>query len=333
MQAGIPVHCLDMPRGRVTWKGLRTLWRILRTSRPDVVQTWMYHADFVGGVVARLAGFPRVFWGIRHSDLETRAVGRSTVLVVRACALLSRRIPERVICCAESAARVHAAIGYRREKLVVIPNGYDFSKVRPDPAARRRLRAEWGVADGLPLFGMVGRFNPQKDHRNLVDALGMLLARGVDFRCVLAGEGVTRENVELFRWLQGQGLEDRVILLGSRSDVPDVMNALDLHVLSSGSGEAFPNVLAEAMACGTPCVTTDVGDAASIVGDTGWVVPARSPEALAEALHAATLLLHQRGAQWEARQLACRARIESRYGIDRMVSAFRSVWRQEAGTR
>lgn len=325
--AGVTVHCLGMPRGRITRAGLSQLWHVLRTARADVIQTWMYHADLLGGVVARLVGLRRIYWGVRNSDLEPGHSKRTTILVARLCAALSRIVPYRIICCAQRAAAIHVDLGYDETKVVLIPNGYDLGQFRPDPAMRERLRADWRVADRTALLGMVGRFDPQKDHDNLLGALEILQGCGTEFRCVLVGSGMVADNATLAEWLASRNLGNRVVLLGRRADIPAVMNALDLHVFSSSFGEAFPNVLAEAMACGTPCVTTDVGDAAEIVGDTGWVVRPGCAEELATTLDKAITSLADLPA-WRNRQAACRTRIEERYSIEKMVASYRKAWQE-----
>jgi glycosyltransferase involved in cell wall biosynthesis len=171
----------------------------------------------------------------------------------------------------------------------------------------------------------VGRFDPQKDHVNLLAALAYIQRQGVDLACVLVGTGLDADNTPLLQQIEQAGLQSRVRLLGRRNDISAVMNALDVHVLSS-SAEAFPNVLAEAMACGTPCVTTDVGDAPLIVGDTGWVVPPRNAEALADAIESALSVKSDPG--WNERKHAARLRIEQNFSIERMVAAYNEVWRE-----
>lgn len=329
--AGVPVVCLGMPRGRVTLRGLWRLWQTLRREKPDIVQTWMYHADLLGGFVARFAGIRRVFWGIHHTTLDPQASSRSAIIVAKVCARLSRWIPERIVCCAEESRLVHAALGYRESKMVVISNGYDLGQFRMDTAARARMRAELGVADNMPLLGTVARFDAQKDHKNLLDALARLVgSAGREVRCALIGTGLTTDNAQLIAWITERGLEGKMLLLGSRNDVPALMNALDVHALSSAFGEAFPNVLAEAMACGTPCVTTNVGDAARIVGDTGWVVPARNSGELADALEMALRARAQEPHAWLDRQRACRARIEANFSIEAMVQRYHKAWGLQA---
>lgn len=323
--AGVGVKCLDMPRGRVTFKGLIALWCILRESRPDVVQTWMYHADLIGGVISRLAGVRRILWGIRNSNLDPETSASSTVLVARVCAFLSRFVPSKIVSCSQQAAIVHQALGYARKKFVIIPNGYPLDHFKPDSIIRKRLRAEWGLESSTKLIGMVARFDPQKDHANLLMALRSLKARDVSFRCVLVGSGMTADNPILQDWITAQDLAEDILLLGRRDDISAVMNALDLHVLSSSYGEAFPNVLAEAMACGTPCITTDIGDAAMIVGETGWVVRHGDPDVLAQSLEVA--LAEMGDAQrWQRRAEAARARITECFTLEHMVASYQKAW-------
>jgi glycosyltransferase involved in cell wall biosynthesis len=325
--SGIALHCLGMPRGRMTLAGFWHLWRLLRSERPDVVQTWMYHADFIGGIAARLARIPVVCWGMHNSNLEPGKSKRSTILIVRVCAWLSHWIPQAIVSCSAKAASVHQTLGYVREKFTIIPNGYNIVEFATDSEARAQLRREWGVNEQTILLGMVARYGPQKDHANLVNALRLIKHKKESFQCVLVGTEMDANNHELCRLIENQGVRDNVLLLGQRHDIPRVMNALDIHVLSSGFGEAFPNVLAEAMACGTPCITTDVGDAAVIVGDTGWVVPPSNSELLANAISEAIAEMQDAG-QWAVRRSMCRDRVVLNFSLERMVNNYHNVWRK-----
>jgi glycosyltransferase involved in cell wall biosynthesis len=172
---------------------------------------------------------------------------------------------------------------------------------------------------------MVARFDPQKDHQNLISALGQLKQSGGQFVCLLVGVGMDIGNAPLLAQLDAAGITENVKLLGARSDIPAVMNALDVHVLSS-LGEAFPNVLAEAMACGTPCVSSDVGDAALIIGGHGWVVPARDPAALAGGLMQAKALFKKDQLAWSELQGACRAHIMTNFELSQMCGRYREAW-------
>jgi glycosyltransferase involved in cell wall biosynthesis len=322
--AGVRVDALDMPRGRVTPRGIWHLFSLLRASQGDVIQTWMYHGDLIGGAVARLAGHSSIAWGVHHSELDSTTMAFSTRMVVRACAMLSHVVPQRIVSCSQAGARIHRDIGYA-DKFSVVANGYDTEAFRPNDEARARLRAQWRVPSGAPLIGLVGRLHPSKDHRNLLKALARVRITRPDVRCVLVGAGCDPAEPQLREMIDELRLADAVILLGQRNDVPSIMNALDVHVLSS-TGEAFPNVVAEAMASGTPCVVTNVGDAALIVGPTGITVPPRDPEALAAAIGE---ILDERkldSQRWQARRHAARDRIVENFSLPRMAIDYRRLW-------
>lgn len=320
---GVPVTCLNMPKGRVTASGLWRLYRLVCEQRPDVVQTWMYHADLLGGLAAWLAGHRNIVWGIRHTTLIPGESPRSTIVVAQVCAWISRIVPRRILCCAEEAIKVHGALGYCAKRMVFVPNGYDLTAFQPDAPSGASVRSELGLGSD-PLIGFVARYDAQKDHDNLLQALALLKAANLHPTCLLAGTGLDHGNTALAQRIAQLRLSDQIHLLGRRSDIPRVMNALDVHVMSSAFGEAFPNVLAEAMACGTPCVSTDVGDAAAIVGDTGWIVPPRAPQALADAI--ALALKARNRNDWAERKAKARHHIETRFSIAQMVENYRAVW-------
>jgi glycosyltransferase involved in cell wall biosynthesis len=321
----ISVQCLNMQRGRMPWISAVNLWRLLRKIKPDVVQTWMYHADLFGGVLSRLAGIRNVVWGIRHGSLDSKQTSRSTFFVAKLSALISQWVPRVIIVCAQGSLKVHAAMGYDLKRMVYVPNGYDLGTFFPQTEVGNFLKLELGIPETVPLVGMVGRFNPQKDHANLLEALALLKSKTSNFACVLVGTGVDQDNPMLAERIMKYGLSGHVFLLGQRNDVPNVMQALDLHVLSSSS-EGFPNVIAEAMSSGTPCVTTDVGDAAVIVANTGWVVPAKQPDLLAKAIEAALNEMQSNSASWLQRCQECRNRILSEFSVEKMVDNFHKVW-------
>jgi len=289
---GIPVQALGM--NNPLFVGMRpgfpdpgAVLRLagwLRGNPPDLVQTWMYHADLVGGIAARLAGRAPVIWGIRNSNLDVLHSRRSTRWTMKVCALLSKKIPARIVSCSETARRIHVNLGYAADRMLVIPNGFDLDLFRPDPQGRASLRQELGLSPEARLVGLVARFDPQKDHQTFIQAAAEVSARYTGVEFLLCGDGITWANAKLAGWIEERGLRDCFHLLGRREDIPRLSAALDVVCSSSAYGEAFPNVLGEAMACGVPCVATDVGDSAYIIGNTGKVVPPNDPQALAGAV-------------------------------------------------
>ena len=325
---GIEVDTLNISSSWLDQLRLLRLPGIMKTAAPDVVQTWMYHSDLAGGLAARWVGTQAVVWGVRHSHLESAKSSLSVRLAASACARLSRWVPKAIVSCSEEAARVHRHMGYCATKFTVIPNGYDLLQFAPNEDQRAAIRREFAIPPAIPLVGMVARWHRHKDHGNLLHALAAILESGRDFKCVLVGPGMIPENSALVHLVAQLGLTDRVLLAGPRDDIPAVLNALDVHVLSS-STEAFPNTVAEAMACGTPCVVTDVGDAAYIVGDAGWVVPPSDSKALAHGIEMAIRAVSVSGGEKVGRE--CRKRIVENFALERMTEAYLTLWRNVAG--
>ena len=280
---GIKVHTLEMSNKYPNPLAALQLVRLLKRSQPDVVQTWMYHANLVGGIAAKLAGNLPVIWGIHHSNFDSAKTKTRTLLTMKAGAMLSGRIPHKIICCGEVPRQVHIELGYDAKKTKVIPNGFDLELFQPNPLARASVRKELGIPLNAPLIGLVARFHPKKDHQTFIQAAALLNLTMPKVHFVLCGDGITAENRELLRWITEAGLNDNCRLLGIREDIPRLTAAFDLATSSSSYGEGFPISLGEAMACGVPCVTTNVGDSAHIVGATGVVVSPRDPFELSQA--------------------------------------------------
>lgn len=322
---GIQVHCLNMPQSRVSLSGLWQLFKLLRSYKPDVVQTWMYHADLIGGVIARLSGVNNIVWGVHHTTLVKGESKRSTILIAKINALISSFIPRRIIYCAEKSRQVQESIGFSPKIGHVVPNGYNIDDFKPDLNARMAFRQEVGLVDEKFLIGHVGRYHPFKDYPTLVNAISLLTKKKSALNVVMVGSDLTTNNTQLKQLIKDNICSEHITLLGRRNDITAVMNGFDLFVLSSVS-EAFPNVLNEAMACGTPCITTDVGDAAVIVGDTGWVVPPKDSQALANAILDAMEEQQNNPQAWQARKQACRERIVNNFSINKMVAGYQRVW-------
>jgi glycosyltransferase involved in cell wall biosynthesis len=320
---GVPVTSLGTRRGISGASALPALLRILRRDRPDVVQGWMYHANLAAGLAGAVARIP-VVWGIHHADVDPRTVKRLTRWTRAASARLSGVLPARIVCCAESARRAHASIGYRDDRMVVIPNGFDLERFRRDPAGGARVRAELSIPAAAGVVTVLARFHPDKDHRTFLDAARRVAAALPDATFMLAGTYVRWETPALAALVDEHGLRDRVRLLGVRGDVRDLLSATDVLALPSRT-EGFPNVLGEAMSCGVPCATTDVGDAREIVGSTGRIVPPGDGAALGAAL--LDLLALSPSARAEA-GVAARGRIRERYEIRAVARRYAALYEE-----
>ncbi len=320
---GIPVLTCDMRPGRFTLMGFARLLRFIRDFRPHLVQTWLYHADLLGGIAARMSGVRHVVWNIRHSNLDPDKNKAHTLWVVRLNGFLSRLVPERIICNSFNSVLIHRSVGFSADRFAVIPNGFDADLFHPDEEVRRSVRDEVDVTPDAPLVGLVARFDPQKNHRGFVDAAARVHERQPDAYFVLVGAGCEWSNADLAAWIDARSLRERFRLLGRRDDIPRLTAAFDVGVCASW-GEGFPNAVGEAMACGVPCVVTDVGDCADIVGDTGWVARSGAMDVLGDRIADALALSADARIALGAR---ARARIIERYSLEAIVRRYEELYR------
>lgn len=326
IDAGIPLHAMGMKPRVPSPRAVFRLVRHLRRLRPQVVQTWMDHSNLIGSIAGRFVPGAKIVWGIHHSNHVAGLTKRSTLLTVRACAALSGQVPSRIICCSETARRMYAARGFADRKMIVIPNGFDTERFRPDAAAARQVRAELGVGPDATLIGLVARYDPLKDHATFLRAAGLLHQRFPQVRYVLCGDKVDAANAALAGQITSLGLSGVCHLLGPRRDVPRILASLDLATSSSIS-EAFPLAIGEAMSCGVPCVATDVGDSALMIGSAGRVAPPGNPAALAAGW---TELLELDAAGRARLGVAGRHRVGELFDLETVTRRYEAVYHELA---
>ena len=323
---GIPVYSLSMKGPMSMPRAILRLRRMMKDQGTQVVQCWMYHADLLGGLAGWLMNVP-VIWGIRQSNFDATTSKRGTIRIMHWCARLSQKIPTRIVCCSDTACRIHEQQGYAGRKMLMIPNGFQTEIYRPDAQLRVRTRTVLKIPANAAVIGIVGRFDPQKDHKNFVKAAARVGQRLRDVYFLLCGKGLSVDNAELMAWIREEGVADHCLLLGQRDDLNQLYCAMDVLVSASAYGEGFPNVVGEAMACAVPCIVTDVGDSALIVGDSGRVVPPRDVEALAASMHELLSLSLEERIQLG---MTARRRIEENYSLPTVVERYQDLFEEVA---
>jgi glycosyltransferase involved in cell wall biosynthesis len=315
-EAGITLRSLGIRRNVPDPAGLIRLRRVLREFRPDILQTWLYHADLLGLAAWKLGWASRLVWNLR----STETVGSA---VVRRLLAHWSTLPDAVAVNSREGRRFHEALGYRPRRWVHIPNGFDTAAVKPDADAGKRQRAALGIGDDAFVVLLPARFHPMKDHATFLSAAALFAQARPEARFVMVGSEVEPGNRALAEIIAAQRIGDRVLLLGERRDLAALYPAADIATLSSAFGEGFPNVLAEAMCCGVPCVATDVGDSAEIVGDTGAIAPPRDPAALAARWEKLAALTPEERSKLGA---AARARIVEHYDLAAIVARYEALY-------
>lgn len=322
--ARIPLHSLEK-RGR--WEIVRFAVRALRLTSsvsPDVVYSFLIAPNLLSLLLRLFRPGVRVVWGVRASNMDLSCYDRLARFAFRTGCLLSG-LPHRVIANSFAGREYHVEHGYPEANVVVVPNGIDTDRYYPDREKGREIRRALGLSDDATVVGLVGRLDPMKDHATFLEAAKQFAAARPEARFVCVGDGPEAYRDSLVERARRLGLARRVIWAGAREDLPAVYNAFDLLTSSSAFGEGFPNVVGEALACGVPCVVTDVGDAASVVGETSRVVPPRDPTRLAAAWSTALDGGHAAGGA------RLRERIEREYSIQAMIDRTESELRSTLG--
>jgi glycosyltransferase involved in cell wall biosynthesis len=317
---GIKVYCLNANFFSI--HKFFFLIKLLQSLKPDIVQTWLVHADLIGSIAARLAGIKQILWNVRYSNIEINKSKLTTILFIKVLAKLSHIIPELIVIVSKKAKKIYEVKGYDKRKLKFIPNGYDLSTLEVNNLKKINFQKKIKIKKGIPLIGYVARYDPLKDHLNLLNALSLIQLKNIDFFCILVGTNINKNKV-LINQIKKLKLNNHIRLLGPTKNISKVMNMIDVHVQSSAS-EGFPNVVAEAMACKTPCVVTNVGDSSYILGKTGWVVPPNDSIKLAKAIEVAFNEIGSKN--WGKRCSIARARIKKKFSIGKMIKSYNRIW-------
>lgn len=313
-QLHIKVSICDMRSNSI--RAVLDCYRLCRGS--DIIQTWMYHANLLGYILSILLK-KKIIWGIHHSNLNKKENKRRTIFIAKLCARLSKRV-DAIISCGPKVKEIHEAIGYKGKQHHVIVNGINTDEYMPSKK-RHYYMEQFGIKN-QPILLHVGRWDHLKDYENLIASLKWLCQLRQDFYLFLVGYEIDTFNKELMLMIEEAQLQQVTFLLGSREDVPQLMAAADLFVLSS-AGEGLPNVLVEALASGTCCVTTNVGDCEYLVGDYGEVVSAKDAKALAMAINKA---LNYSSQQYAERASNGREHALANYQIKQVVAQYHALY-------
>jgi glycosyltransferase involved in cell wall biosynthesis len=319
---GVKVKMLDLEQGqRPSWKTIKKLRLFIRAFNPDIVQGWMYH----GNIAATIAVFlsdpmhrnVKLLWNIRQTLYSVNSEKVQTRFLIKLGCWLSF-LPDSIIYNSSVSAEQHVKIGFLAKKTKIIPNGFDLQKFRPDQNRRQQLRKELRVSESTILIGHISRLHPMKDHATLLRVIDRVVGSLSDTGSkqevlfLLIGHGVTSELSK----------NPAIRFLGERVDVPRIMSALDIVVSSSAWGEGFPNVIGEAMASEVPCVVTDVGDSAHIVGKYGRVCSVGDEQCIANSL----LQLIENKQERKTMGKQARKRIKENYSMDKIKKEYLKEW-------
>ncbi|OUW95811.1 MAG: hypothetical protein CBD97_02450 [Pelagibacteraceae bacterium TMED237] len=302
---------------------------LIRNIKPDVVQCWMYHAELFGGLAAKFSGIRKIFWNIRNSDLNPIWSKKSTIYLAKLCSHLSNYVPKKIISCSKKSTKTHVDMGYKRNKILFIPNGFDDKKFKFKLQNYLNWREKLKISKKIVVFGFVGRWNSQKDFETLFKAFSNFLAKNNkknNFKLLLIGSQLNSSNIQFLRLIKKYNLKKNIIYLDETNKINEVINIIDIGIFSSKGNEGFPNVIAEKMLSKIPCIVSDVGDASIIVGNTGWVFKKGDWSDLSDKIRFVYDKIYVHKLKWNIKRNASRNRIKNNFSLNKMVKEYHKIW-------
>lgn len=323
-EEGHTVFVLNLGMNIDLFKIVQNLNFIFRSSKPEILNCWMYHGALFGTLLSYFYKVQDLFWLIRHSELNLKSTKTSTFFVAKLCALLSKN-PKSIIYNSEKSKNIHEKSGYDHQKSSVISNGFMLDKFYPDISDRLSLRRNLNIQENTLVFLHIARWHKDKDHETCLKSLALFqLQHQIDWKIIFVGTGMNKTNSELQELIMSNNLSEKCILLGERSNTKELYNAADFTLLTSTT-ESFPNVIGESMACATPCISSDVGSVRSLLVDQNWIFPIKDHKQMSLILTKA-ILLKSKSEDWLKCKHECRRLIEKKFSFQEILSLYQSHW-------
>jgi glycosyltransferase involved in cell wall biosynthesis len=333
----VQTYVLNLNKYIFNIKAIFKIFKIVNTQKPEIIQSWMYHSDLLTCLLKVIYPQLKYVWGIRNSTYSYKD-SISRYLAAHLCAFFSKFVPDKIISCSKRAYYEHISIGYSKHKFKIIFNGVDtdlFKKFNKKTilknnkifykSFKNKFNPPLNKNLAIPKIGMVARFDKQKGFEVLFKSLRLLVKDKINFKCFLIGHNINYRNFAIISLIKKYKLSSYIILLGQRKNLSYIFNFLDISILSSVNGEGFPNVLIESMACGTPCVTTDVGEARFIVGKLGWISPPSDEVSLSKNIKKGINCIKLK--KFKKIQTNCIKKVHEKFTIEQMCNNFQKVWK------
>ena len=320
---GVQIFYLNNKKGRFSISSIFKLFSLIKSINPNVVQTWWYPADIIGGIISKFAGIKRIYWGIFSANFQLKYLGIGTLLFFPFNIIFSYLIPTKIISCTQYGLELHKKHGYASKKLIFIPPGVNVDDfIFKNDTLNKIDKSNFNF-----VISCVARFDPLKDHGTLLRAFSYYLTTyNANALLILAGHGINTQNFKLIDLIKRFGIPfENLMLLENPVDISNVFQMSDLNVLTS-VGEGFPNVLIESMSCGTLCLATNVGDCKLILKDYGWIVNIKDWQSIGFMLNDFFINYKLNEKSLNEKSLNAREFVSVNFSLQKMVNSYLDLW-------
>ena len=297
--------------------------------KPNIVQTWMYHSNLIGGFFAYILFFKKIFWNVRHSNFDKK-IELKYKFVLYISSFLSKIVPNKIIYCSKSSMHYHHSIGFETSKSLLIYNGFKDISKDIDLKFKNQFKKKYKITSNTILLGNIGRWHKQKDHNNLFLSLSLIKKnkKNINFKLILIGNNISKKNNELINLINFYKLKKNIIIIDQTQEIYNIYSVIDISISSSAFGEGFSNFLSESMICGTPCIATDVGDSKSIINKFGWLVMPNNSFDLYNTIYKA-IEIKKNVNKWKNIKLNSKKYILNHYSLVKMINKYKKYWNEK----
>jgi glycosyltransferase involved in cell wall biosynthesis len=306
-------------------KKITKLRKYIKKINPDIIQSWMYHSNFLTMFIPKKY-HNKIFWNIRHSELNLKISKKMTILLSIICGLFSRFVPKKIIYCSEKSIKFHENNQfYSKKKTRLIDNGYSDKIYYPSNNLRSNFRKKNKIKKTDIILGYAGRYAKQKNIESLLNAFSKIVKNYSNVHLYMVGKEINLQNKELINIMSGLNIKDKIVLLNEQKNLVEFYNGIDLLVLTSHS-ESFPNVIAEAMLCSTPVLASNAGCSKKIIDKYGFVLNKNDYLSITKGLKRSINILENKKGNWKSLKKNVRSQIKNKFSIEKMAHNYSENW-------
>lgn len=325
---GISIFSLNINKQRKIFdfaKKVLKLRNFLKKQNPDIIQSWMYHSNFISLFIQKVF-YHKLFWNIRHSELNTNISKKMTILISIICGIFSKIVPQKIVYCSKKSINFHENQHfYCKNKNALIYNGFSDKTYYPLKKLRINFRERYKINDSDIIIGYAGRYARQKNIFSMLFAFSKIIKDHNNVFLFMVGRDISDKNRELVSQINRLKINHKIIFLNQQNNLLQFYNGIDLLLLTSHS-ESFPNVIAESMLCSTPVLSSNAGCSKKIINGIGFIMKNNDYQSIIKNLKKVIKIFKHKKKEWKYLKKNSRLQIQKNFSIPNMANTYLKNW-------